>query len=130
MDLPEWRRRGRHEGDCQVKWIILAGLLGILRPLAICSGHSRNIWSTAASLWACWLFFLDPYSMDLAPVCLVVARCGERLRGLDPRRDIDCDYPVDALRPFPWSMKIGLGLYSLALIVSTFSAFQLMAAIL
>lgn len=110
-----------------MKWIILAGLLGMIGPLAMLLRSQPKYLVHSCFFMGVLVFFLDPY-FNISPVSWSWpdAVKGFEVSILDAI-SIAIILSTRSVR-FPIGLKIGLGLYILALIISSFSADQFIPA--
>jgi O-antigen ligase len=104
-----------------VKWIVLGGLLALIAPLTILLRSQPKFLMHACYVMGLMVFFFDPY-LNIGPVTWEWTGV---IKGIEITIvDIIAISILLATRPVrtPLSIRIGLGIYVLALIVSTLAS--------
>jgi O-antigen ligase len=111
-----------------VKWIVLGGLLALIAPLTLLLRSKPSFIVHACYFMGLMVFFFDPY-LNIGPVTWNWTGV---IKGIEITIvDIVAIAMLLATRPVrtPLSLKIGLGIYVLGLVLSSLAADRLMPAI-
>lgn len=111
-----------------MKWIVLGGLLALIPVLTILLRSRPNLLAHACYFMGLMVFFFDPY-LNIGPVTWewtgVIKGIEITIVDIVALSILFATHPVRT----PLSLKVGLGIYVLALIVSSLGSDKLMPAI-
>ena len=111
-----------------MKWVVLLALLGLIAPLTMLLRSQPKYLVHTCFLMGFLVFFLDPY-LNISPVSW---QWPDAVKGMEVSvLDTMAVAILFATRPVrtPFGLKIGIGIYGLALIISSFNADQLTPAV-